>query len=58
MKKYRIVTDEYNGYEVQIRYLFFFWFEVGTNSFDTIEKAKIFIEKLKNPFKQKVVYTE
>lgn len=58
MAKYRIVTDKYSGYEVQRRFLFIFWFEVSTNTFYTIEDAKKYIEKLKNPFKSKVVYTE
>jgi radical SAM superfamily enzyme len=58
MAKYRIVTDQYSGYEVQKRYLFIFWFQPITNTFDTIEKAKLYIEKLKNPFKSKVIYIE
>jgi hypothetical protein len=58
MAKYRIVTDQYAGFEVQRRFLFIFWFEVSTNTFRTIEEAKEHIEKLKNPFKIKVVYTE
>lgn len=58
MKKYRIVTDQYAGFEVQRRFLFIFWFEVSTNTFYTIEDAKKYIEELKNPFKSKVVYTE
>lgn len=58
MAKYRIVTDQYSGFEVQKRFLFIFWFEVETNTFDTIEKAIKFIEYCKNPFKTKIVYTE
>jgi hypothetical protein len=58
MAKYRIVTDQYLGYEVQQRFLFIFWMQPYTNTFDTIEKAKKYIEKLKNPFKSKVVYDE
>jgi hypothetical protein len=58
MAKYRIVTDKYSGYEVQKRYLFIFWFQPVPNTFHSIESAKMYIEKLKNTFKSKVIYTE
>ena len=58
MKKYRIVTDLYSGFEVQESYLYFFWkqskgyYGATTNSFKNIEDAKNHIERLKI----KVVY--
>jgi len=58
MKRYRIVTDNYLGFEVQESYLYFFWkqskgkFGRITNSFYTIEEAKEYIETLKT----KIVY--
>ena len=60
MKKYRIVTDLFSGFQVQESYLYFFWQEsqgkygAYTNSFKDIEEAKKHIERLKI----KVVYTE
>ncbi len=60
MKKYRIITDTYSGFEVQESYLYFFWkeskgkFGATTNSFKDVEEAKKHIERLKI----KVVYTE
>lgn len=64
MKKYRIVTDNYLGFEVQ-ESLWFFWWKPSegdssvTNSYYTIERAKEHIEWLKRkPSKQKIVYTE
>ena len=50
-KKYRIVTDRFAGFEVQVwgRWWWFpFWRQVGfTNTHGTIEEAKRFIEKEK-----------
>ena len=49
--KYRIVTDNYNGYEAQWRPWWSpIWFVMddmgtGTNTFKTVEEAKAFIEK-------------
>lgn len=41
--KYRIVTDEYAGYEVQIkRWWFPFYRMVGVNTFNSIERATKF----------------
>lgn len=42
MAKYRIVTDGYAGYEVQIwRWWFPFWVQLGfTNTHSTIERAE------------------
>lgn len=53
--KYRIVTDRFAGYEIQIKYWFFplFWFEIAgpispmCNTFGSIESAKAYIEKRK-----------
>jgi len=66
MKKYRIVTDNYGGYEVQESILKFFWIEskgvrTYSNTHFSIERAKEHIEWLKaeiKPSKQKIVYTE
>jgi hypothetical protein len=45
MKKYRIVTDRYAGYEVQVwRWWFPFWLEVGCNTHPTLERARAFAE--------------
>lgn len=66
MKKYRIVTDSWSGFEVQEKSLFF-WnqsknengYRVNTHS--SIERAKKHIEFLKNNKTNKkinVVYTE
>ena len=60
MKKYRIVTDLYSGFEVQESYLYFFWkqskgyYGTTTNSFENIDEAKNHIERLKI----KVVYKD
>ena len=44
-KEYRIVTDEFNGYEVQCRRWWFpIWLQVGINSHRTIEEARAFAE--------------
>lgn len=61
--KYRIVTDKYAGFEVQIKYgwLPFLWFQCnGTNTHVSIEKAKEYIAKHKceHRFKRRIVFTE
>lgn len=55
-KKWRIVTDEYLGYEVQYRWIFWpFWLQHDiSNTHLTIESAKRQLERAKH----KVVYTE
>jgi hypothetical protein len=51
-KKYRIVTDNYLGYEIQLKYFLLpFWFQIsvqekGVNTFFSIAKAQMYIEKL------------
>jgi len=41
MAYYRIVTDEYSGYEVQSwRWWWPFWVQGSTNTHNTIEKAE------------------
>lgn len=66
MKKYRIITDVYAGFEVQEKSLFF-WSQSENkngnwvNTHSSLEKAKEHIEFLKNKKinkKNKVVYTE
>tara|TARA_R110000803_G_scaffold87494_1_gene154208 strand:+ start:1014 stop:1193 length:180 start_codon:yes stop_codon:yes gene_type:complete len=55
--KYRIVTDRYLGFEVQVwRWYLPFWLQVGINTFYTEGNAKKFIEK--ESFEKKVVYTQ
>lgn len=46
-RRYRIVTDKYLGFEVQVRYQFFpFWLQAGfCNTFATIERCESFIER-------------
>lgn len=54
MKKYRIVRDRFNGYEVQKRLWFLpIWYQVSheyflVNSFKSIEEAERFIENVEN----------
>ncbi len=67
-KKYRIVTDAYAGFEVQVRHwLLPIWSQDGINSFATIDGAMCFIrDKKSNDDKKirrlhnagKVVYSE
>lgn len=65
--RYRIVTDNYAGFEVQMWSIFWpFWTQVSTaydktNTHLTIEMAKLFIENQKNKpkkLKTEVVWTE
>ena len=58
--KYRIVTDNYLGYECQIKYWFTpFFSQIGlSNTHKSIEDAKVFIKKHKKgrkKFKPKVI---
>lgn len=43
MKKYRIVTDSYGGYDVQKRVLFIFWENQTFMGFDTVKQAEEWI---------------
>jgi hypothetical protein len=62
--KYRVVSDNYLGFEVQKKFWFFpYWFQVdhegrvhilSVNTFPSLEGAKQAIENMKNP----VVYIE
>lgn len=55
LKKYRVVRDNYSGYEVQTwRAWFPFWIEGKVNTHISLEQAKKYIEILKRP----VVYQE
>jgi hypothetical protein len=58
-RRFRIVTDKYLGFEVQIKKWYYpFWLQVGyTNTHLSIEDAKDFIEKTKKSldFKSEVV---
>tara|TARA_R110002020_G_scaffold60135_1_gene163252 strand:+ start:162 stop:362 length:201 start_codon:yes stop_codon:yes gene_type:complete len=58
--RYRIVTDEFCGFEAQKKVWYFpFWMEIGTNTYYTIEDAESFIGKHKErkKLKSKVVKT-
>lgn len=57
VNKYRIVTDQFLGYEVQIKVWYFpGWWQVGINSFREMEGAEKYVEELKTPkFKRKVI---
>lgn len=54
MKKYRIVQDNYSGYEAQVKYPWFpfAWFQASdfywVNTWETPEQAKLFIQKKKS----------
>lgn len=58
VKRYRIVTDSYGGYEVQKRYFGFLWSELGTNTHISIDDAKKFIEEdaKKRLFKSNIIW--
>jgi hypothetical protein len=69
MNKYRIVTDEYAGFEVQKRFLWIFWKQAEgissnhVNTFGDLDEAKQWIEELKKRKqkkieKRKVIYFE
>ena len=48
MRKYRVVTDAYSGYEVQVKtHLLLPYVQVNINTFKTVELAIEFINKLK-----------
>lgn len=55
-KKYRVIRDNFSGYEAQVRYWFFpFWLECfGTNTTSSLEGSKKVIEN----HKSKVVYID
>lgn len=40
MRKYRIVTNEYYGFDVQERFLFFFWHNLTFTGFDNLKDAE------------------
>ena len=51
--KYRVVTDEFLGYEAQVKFWWFpfWWFQMDdlckTNTFSSLSKAEDFIESKK-----------
>ena len=56
--RYRIVKDNFSGYEAQVRYWFipFIWLQIGwTNTSLSIERAEIIIENHKLNINEKVV---
>lgn len=48
--KYRVVDDEYCGYEAQVKYWWFpfLWLQIGINTSATVESARRVIERHKN----------
>lgn len=60
--KWRVVIDEYNGYEVQFRYWWMpFYMQYGINTHQSVEMAIATIARYKEEIarhKQKVVYQE
>lgn len=48
--RYRVVTDAYAGYEAQVKYWWFpfCYFQIGINTFPSIERAQQFIAKAKH----------
>ena len=47
--KYRIVRDNYLGYEVQRRWFLIFWSQLGgINTFSTIESARWYAQNHKD----------
>ena len=68
MVKYRVVKDNYSGFEVQQRFLWIFWKQsegrnfMTSNTFSTLDEAKEWIKELKKgkqKGKQKeIVYSE
>jgi hypothetical protein len=63
--KYRVVSDEYFGFEVQINFWWLpgFWFQCFSanglgNSHDSLNKAKKFIENRKVRKIKKIYYSE
>lgn len=54
IKKFRIVSDSYAGYECQIWRIWWpFWVQMGfTNTHTTLEKAKEFIANYKKVYWQ------
>lgn len=59
-RKFRVVTDLYSGFEVQIWLWYYpFWQQIGINTQSSRERALKFIDKykLENNFKPKVIET-
>ena len=69
-RKYRIVTDNFAGFEIQARVWYWpFWYQIsgysccpGINTWKSVERAKMFLDgyvekenKLRTKFKSKVV---
>ena len=54
-RQFRIVTDRFAGYEVQVRYWYYpLWEQAGfVNTHNSIERAERFIEERKLGFKFK-----
>jgi hypothetical protein len=54
--KYRIVADKYAGYEAQVwRWYWPFWCVLGVDTYDTIKKARRFIDENTLKYRTKVI---
>ena len=51
-KRYRVVRDNYLGYEVQVKVLGLFWMQHSVNTHSTLEDAIRYLDAVSN----KVVY--
>ena len=47
MKKYRIVTNKYFDFDVQERFLFFFWRDLTFTGFDNLKDAENWLIDIK-----------
>lgn len=63
--QYRISTDHWLGYEVQVkRWWFPFWMQccgkygMSTNTFSSLEEAKNHIHQMRNGINSKIVWRE
>ena len=53
MRKYRIVTNNYFNFDVQERFLFFFWRNLTTTDFDNLKDAENWLKDIKLQRKKK-----
>lgn len=53
MRKYRIVTNEYYGFDVQERFLFFFWNNLTFTGFDNLKDAENWLLDIERTKKHK-----
>ena len=49
--RYRIVNDDFSGYEVQVkRWWWPWWYCVGFNTHPSVERARQYAKHLQNPY--------